>query len=1098
MITIRYAYRFVCCFLVAYPPLIFCGQKSNEAKPGLYKKATNDHYAVILINNIFNYYSNNGDGSYNNYNDGSGLEYPKGSSKTAVFEDGITWGGYQKGLLKMGGSWYYHALQAGSIITSGTATAEPVAANPGDVRYRVYRVRPDINPTKAFADVQKILVDEEVPLIGRYETVTASSLYDQYIKDWNEWPARDGAPFKDVNGNGVYEPAVDIPGVPGSDQTLWHVSNDLDTTRHFAYSSNSRLSMGLEFQRTIWAYKRAGTLNNCVFIRSKLINKSGSAIDSMFIAQWSDTDLGDAADDRVGCDTVRDMGYCYNGNRNDSYYGEHVPAVGYVMLQGPICLGTLGDSALYNSHYRHGYRNLKLTAFDAGQKNSSYNPDANTDTAWYGIFHGLTTPGAKVIDPTTGAVTKFWFPGDPVNGTGWISSMSLRPMDARFTMSSGPFAMAPGDTQEVITAVIVAQAWSNLISVSYLRSFADEVRQVYRSRFEVPLPITPIVTAPPLHERIVITWSDSVRTTEIESFDHAGYKFEGYNLYALPGPEFKNAVRLATYDRVNGINHVRATIFDTTRNDVIEAIVQWGTDNGIQRYYETTTDTLTNHFIANYHTYYFAVSAYYVSVQPDALPQSLESPPAIIAVTPMPPNPGIHLGTSYGDTISVHHISGISDALVTSLVIDPTKVTGHAYKMTFDTTGNRTTWELQDTTVNPPRTILANQTNFSNTYDYPIVDGVQVHIIGGSISGMKDYAVSGIRRWSWSGGESPALEGFNSAIGWNEPSVIFHVNSQKTLKATDLHKVQIDFADAQSDTGNNGYNFYAGWNPNTVPDNNFSYGYRYVAGSNLPARPEFTPYLVGKTIESWEFVDYKKAAVPFSAWDIETIPATRLAVGFSENNTIGGLVDGRYWPPVGGKGETNTSSSGPQEWFFIFNAPYTGTTPNPALQKNIVQNAIPIMWMGTVTRRNENPYASGDKLEIIPYYPLSVLDIYAFQTPSSTNTVEQALQDIDRINVFPNPYFGLHGLETSMNDQFITFTHLPQRAVIRIFTLGGWLIRTFVKDDPSSTIRWNLTNENNFSVAGGIYVAYIELPDFGKTKKLKFAVITRVMIPEHY
>ena len=45
---------------------------------------------------------------------------------------------------------------------------------------------------------------------------TESQIRQQYQKDWNEWPATDGAPFKDVDGDGSYNPSTDIPGVPGS------------------------------------------------------------------------------------------------------------------------------------------------------------------------------------------------------------------------------------------------------------------------------------------------------------------------------------------------------------------------------------------------------------------------------------------------------------------------------------------------------------------------------------------------------------------------------------------------------------------------------------------------------------------------------------------------------------------------------------------------------------------------------------------------------------------------------------------------------------------------------------------------------------------
>ena len=52
----------------------------------------------FLINNVFNYYGNNGDGSYNKFStNNEGFEFFKGSGKTIIFEDGVVWGGYHKG-----------------------------------------------------------------------------------------------------------------------------------------------------------------------------------------------------------------------------------------------------------------------------------------------------------------------------------------------------------------------------------------------------------------------------------------------------------------------------------------------------------------------------------------------------------------------------------------------------------------------------------------------------------------------------------------------------------------------------------------------------------------------------------------------------------------------------------------------------------------------------------------------------------------------------------------------------------------------------------------------------------------------------------------
>ena len=58
----------------------------------------NDSYRPFLINNIFNYYGNNGDGSYNKFSlSNEGLEFPKGSDKHIIYEDGLLWGGMHKG-----------------------------------------------------------------------------------------------------------------------------------------------------------------------------------------------------------------------------------------------------------------------------------------------------------------------------------------------------------------------------------------------------------------------------------------------------------------------------------------------------------------------------------------------------------------------------------------------------------------------------------------------------------------------------------------------------------------------------------------------------------------------------------------------------------------------------------------------------------------------------------------------------------------------------------------------------------------------------------------------------------------------------------------
>jgi hypothetical protein len=105
-----------------------------------------------------------------------------------------------------------------------------------------------------------------------------------------------------------------------------------------------------------------------------------------------------------------------------------------------------------------------------------------------------------------------------------------------------------------------------------------------------------------------------------------------------------------------------------------------------------------------------------------------------------------------------------------------------------------------------------------------------------------------------------------------------------------------------------------------------------------------------------------------------------------------------------------------------------------------------------------------------------------------------AQQDVTQlVKAFPNPYLGFNKFEENTFTRFMTFSHLPDKAIIRIFNLAGVLVRTLTKgvDAPNTAqfMRWNLQNEAGLPVASGIYVARIEFPDLGVTKDLKIAIV---------
>jgi len=130
----------------------------------------------------------------------------------------------------------------------------------------------------------------------------------------------------------------------------------------------------------------------------------------------------------------------------------------------------------------------------------------------------------------------------------------------------------------------------------------------------------------------------------------------------------------------------------------------------------------------------------------------------------------------------------------------------------------------------------------------------------------------------------------------------------------------------------------------------------------------------------------------------------------------------------------------------------------------------------------------GTVFRIISSKPNRDSDIFSVKAPAVTYSDDQAKQDVERINVFPNPYYAYNPEETSRFDRKVTFTHMPRKATIRIFSLGGTLVRKIEKDSPDQFQDWDLRNESSLPVASGMYIVHIQLPDLGKEKTLKLFV----------
>ncbi|MGY8788365.1 MAG: hypothetical protein ACKVH5_08740, partial [Fidelibacterota bacterium] len=128
-------------------------------------------------------------------------------------------------------------------------------------------------------------------------------------------------------------------------------------------------------------------------------------------------------------------------------------------------------------------------------------------------------------------------------------------------------------------------------------------------------------------------------------------------------------------------------------------------------------------------------------------------------------------------------------------------------------------------------------------------------------------------------------------------------------------------------------------------------------------------------------------------------------------------------------------------------------------------------------------------------------DFFTFTTPKSMATDSSAKVDLDKINVFPNPYYANNSQETNRFDHFVTFNHLPDDGsdvTIKIYSIDGVLVRKLESNtNTDQYLRWDLRNSSDLPVASGPYVAYVKAGAHGE-KVIKLFVIQRNQVVQYY
>ncbi len=1083
---------------------------------------------------------------------GAGGYYPRGTT-TAIFQDGIVWGAYVRDNLtqnpRVGGQTYNVGTAPGKITVNGTppagaasATAE-LATNPLVKLYKI-DTRFTVPWDQLTEEQQSNALDVLRNSVAEENSINASQVGDDQIvdevntlaTDWAEWPADRGAP--------AYPDGT--PGVAGADQVIWFVTNDLDTGR--TSSLYGSLSMGIELQVTMWAYNQPSTaLGQVLFKQYKIINKSGVRFDSMFVAQWSDPDLGDSGDDFAGCDTVESIGYCYNGYLVDNQYAQvnlPPPAAGYDFFQGPLVPGVAGedrnkneiddaeDYGIFNlTQVGPGLINLPMTSFSFFAAGSAISdPPLRTyegTLRWYKMLNGYIPDNEDMTDlnrykigsgPGAGGPTLYPMAGDPFRETGDLDGRggNFGPGDRRIVLTSGPFTMEPGDTQEVVVAVvggiIAEQGGNNRNAVEQLKLNDVFAQILYDSLFRaVPKPpAEPAVSYTESEKNISLVWGSNLpRVDETENTVVLGFEFEGYNVYQLPSANSTLAAArlVATYDKVNNVTIIRAPRFVPSYGDVVTVPIRYGTDKGIQRYFVVEKDYINDVPLYPGNEYYFAVTAY--NYNPEFPDPSLESKLNILTIIPQSTKPGVRFGGSSGEMLEFDHTQGLSGGQVFATVVDPARTTGLAYEVYF--TWNDDSTELLWNLRRSDGTILVTDQPQAETADNPsnakpIVDGIQWVVTGAS--GFADFQVTA----NAAGPLDPPDMG---CFAFNNNGFPFLINARYP-DGGDRPTFGV-----QQSTNESGWGVHTGMTAANF--GSFEYFMSRVVRNDNATR--LVPYDFEMRFTErggfgeWAFELGGVYPIPFELWnvgistpddandDFRMIPLVLNDTGDeAEGDTVYNIntvdhslsggdndpeMDWVYWY------EPSDKTPGESGYDLFVSADDFGD--------EVMARTVLVNWNGGSVAAADFPAnlnavipEQGTIFLIRAAKPNTANDVFTIVAPAVTVSETLAKDDVAKVNVFPNPYYAFNTDEKGRFDRFVTFTHLPRKATIRIFDLGGVQVRKFEKNSTSQFQQWDLKNESNLPVGSGMYVAYIDMPDLGKQKVLKVMIIQPQQVLERY
>ena len=493
-----------------------------------------------------------------------------------------------------------------------------------------------------------------------------------------DWPAHGDpalnqafylAPFEDVDQDGTYNPLNgDYPKIRG-DQAIWMVYNDKGNT-----SGSGSTPIGMEIQTEAFAYASNDELNNMTFYQHTIINRSSIRLDSCFMAQWVDPDLGNAADDYVGCDVPRGLGICYNGDNDDDGvqgYGQNPPSVGIDFFEGPFsdpfngvdddrdCIVDEVDTFACDGVAKT--ERMIMSKFLYFNNDGTQIGNPSTATHAFNYMTGFWKDGVRMVyggngypgsTGSTNLPAEMMFPGNSDGVYGWSLggncqrptpppaawdevSAGNTPADRRFVQAGGPFTLKPGAVNLITIGVVWARASAGGATGSFnlLLQADSKAQALFDNCFKILNgPDAPDVDIVEMDQKLILNLSYKpssnnyqLKYKEIDPVLKAvtndnTYLFQGFMVYQLANPsvstgeleDLSKARLVYQCDIKDSVSTLVNYYRDPSLGIDFPKVMVKGANEGVQMSINVSKDAFAtaSDKVINHKPYYYMVIAY--------------------------------------------------------------------------------------------------------------------------------------------------------------------------------------------------------------------------------------------------------------------------------------------------------------------------------------------------------------------------------------------------------------------------------------------------------------------------------------------------------